>query len=98
MIEEVENGTDAITYSALKRIKLNFEVLEVFTHESGEINFQNAIGYKGKYVDKAGLDHTLLIVHGVNENKGFQIICDATSNIMDQVEKKFLVSLQSIRK
>jgi hypothetical protein len=89
---------DAVTYSALKRSKVNFEVLEVYTHEGGQIGFQNAIGYKGKYVDNGGLDHTIYIVHGVNGKKGFQFICDVTTNILDKVEDEFFMTLKSIRK
>jgi hypothetical protein len=98
IIEDVDKDLDAVTYSALKRSRVNFEVLEVFTHESGQIKFQNAIGYKGKYVDKGGLDHTIYIVHGINGKKGLQFICDVTTNILDKVENEFLVTLKSIRK
>lgn len=98
IIEDVDKDLDAVTYSTLKRSKVNFEVLKVFTHEGGQIGFQNAVGYKGKYVDQGGLDHTIYIIHGINEKKGIQFICDVTTNILDKVESEFLVTLKSIRK
>ena len=98
IIEDVEKDTDAVAYSALKRSRVNFEVSEVFTHEKGPIRFQNAVGYKGKYVDKGGLDHTIYVVHGINGNKGLQVICDATTNIFDKMEDEFLIALKSVRK
>ena len=97
IIEDVDKNMDAITYSALKRSKVSFEVSEVFTHENGKINYENAIGYKGKYVDK-GLDHTVYVIHGINGKKGLQFICDVTTNILDKVDGEFLTTLKSIRK
>lgn len=98
IIEDVDKTLDAVTYSALKRSKVNFEVLEVFNHDSGPIKYENAIGYKGKYVDKYDLDHTIYIVHGINGTKGLQFIFDVTTNILDKVDNEFLATLKSIRK
>lgn len=98
IIEDVEKGLDAVTYSALKRSQVSFEVSEVYTHEGGQFDFQNAIGYKGKYVDQAGLDHTVYVVHGINGKKGLQFIFDVTTNILDKVDSEFLTTLKSIRK
>lgn len=98
IIEDVDKGLDAVAYSAMKRSRVNFEVLEVFTHTNGQIEFQNAVGYKGKYVDTGGLAHTIYVVHGINGKKGLQFICDVTTNILDQVDNEFMATLKSIRK
>jgi len=98
IIEDVEKNLDVVTYSALKRSKVNFKVREVFTHDNGTIKYENAIGYKGSYVDKNELDHTVYIVHGINGEKGLQFIFDVTTNILDQVDNEFLTTLKSIRK
>jgi hypothetical protein len=98
VIEDVEKDMDAVRYSALKRSAASFEVLEVFTHESGRLKFQNAVGYKGKYVDRYELDHSLYIIHAVNSGKGIQLICDATASVMEKVEGEFKKTLMSIRK
>ena len=98
IIEEVDKKLDAVTFSALKRSKVNFEVAEVYTHEGGQIGLKNAVGYKGKYVDKGGLEHTIYVVHGINDRKGLQFICDVTTNVLAQVESEFLTTLKSIRK
>ena len=98
IIENVDEDIDAVTYSALKRSKVNFKVSEVYTHEGGRIGLQNAIGYKGTYTDKGGLDHTVYIVHGINNKKGIQLICDTTTDILDKMESEFLMTLESIRK
>jgi hypothetical protein len=98
VVEDVENDLDVVIYSAAKRAKINFEVSEVYTSDGGKIGFANAIGYKGKYNDNRGLAHTIYVVHGVNGNKGFQVICDATTSVADKVEGEFLASLKSLRK
>jgi hypothetical protein len=98
VIEDVEHDLDVVTYSAAKRAKINFEVSEVYSYDGGKIGFANAIGYKGKYNDNRGLAHTIYVVHGVNGNKGFQVICDATTSVADKVADEFLASLKSLRK
>lgn len=98
IIEDVEKDLDVIAYTALKRSKVSFEVLKVYTHHEGQIAYENAIGYKGKYTDKGGLDHTIYVLHGINGRKGFQLICDVTTNIHDKVEAEFFSTLKSIRK
>lgn len=98
IIEDVDKKMDAVTYSALKRSQVKFDVSEVFTHEKGPIKFENAIGYKGTYTDSGGLEHTVYVVHAINERKGIQFICDATTDVLAQVEDEFRRALKSIRK
>ena len=98
IVEDVDKNMDAISYSVLKRTNIHFEVVKVYTHEDKLIDFENAIAYKGTYVDKGDLEHTIYIVHGINERKGLQFIFDTTTNVLSQVEGEFLASLKSIRK
>jgi len=97
LIEEVGDDVDVVTYTAMKRSRVAFDVQEVFTHEGGRMTFKNAIGYKGTYTDRGGLDHTVYIVHGLNEGKGLQVICDTTTDILDRLDDEFLLTLKSIR-
>ncbi len=97
IIEDIDKDQDVIKYSVIKRMEMPFEVDEAFIHESGKIQFVNAMGYRGHYSDK-GLDHTIYIVHATNEGKGIQIICDVTTNIFGKVGPEFLLTLKSIRK
>lgn len=96
IIEEVDKDLDAVTYSAMKRSEVNFEVQEVFTHESGKMHFSNAVGYRGQYADSRKLDHTIYVVHGVNGGKGIQLICDATTSVIGTVEEEFFTTLKSL--
>ena len=98
IIEDVEKKVDAVKYSALKRSQVKFDVSEVFTHGKGPIKFVNAIGYKGTYTDSGGLEHTVYVIHAINERKGIQFICDATTGVLEKVEAEFLATLKSIRK
>lgn len=97
IIEAVGSNLDAVTYSSMKRSKVNFEVEEVFTHESGKIRFRNAVGYRGTYADSQ-LEHTIYVVHGVNGGKGIQLICDATTGVIPEVEGEFFTTLKSLRR
>ena len=51
-----------------------------------------------EYTDQGGLDHTIYVVHGINGTKGFQLICDVTTNIHDKVVDEFFHTLKSVRK
>ena len=97
IIEDVPEGTDAVTFSASKRLQIPFDVLDVFTHESGNLNFKNAIAYKGTYEDRLKIEHTIFIVHGINEKKGIQFICDATTEVFGKIQGEFLSTMKSIR-
>lgn len=98
VIEDVEPGLDVVTYSVLKRTKVSFEVVEVFTHEKGTIDFINAIGYRGKYKDQGGLDHSIIMLYAINEGKGIQFIFDTTTSIEETMRAEFDHVLKSIRK
>ena len=97
IVEEIDKKTDVMAYSLMKRLKTPFEVDEVFIHDSGRIDFKNAIAYRGHYTDGEGMEHTIYIVHAISNKKGIQVIMDTTSNILDQVDSEFLSALKSIR-
>jgi hypothetical protein len=89
---------DIITWSVNKRGSAPFDVDKVFIHGDGPINFLNAVAYKGKYVDEYKLEHTVYVVHAINNNMGIQVIFDATTSVFDQVDKEFQTTMKSIRK
>jgi hypothetical protein len=97
IVEDVNKNLDAVTYSVMKRGQVNFKVMEVFIHEDGLIDFKNAIGYKGKYTDKYG-DHTLYVIHAINNNKGLQIIFDVLTVLFEDLDPEFKITLKSIKK
>lgn len=98
IIEDIDDKTDVITYSIGKRGQTPFDVVGTFIHGDGEINFRNAVGYKGIYKDKASLSHTVFVIHAINRKKGIQIILDTTKDTFSKMEKEFLFVLRSIRK
>lgn len=98
IIEDVSPGEDIVNYTIRKREGNRFEVAEVFTHREGKINFINAIGYKCTYKDKASIDHTVFVVHAINNKKGIQIILDTTTSTFPALEDEFLAILKSLRK
>lgn len=97
IVEDVNNNLDVVTYSALKRSQVKFKVIEVFIHEDELIDFKNAVGYKGKYNDQFG-EHTVYIVHAINNNKGLQIIFDVLTGLFDNLDSEFKITLKSIKK
>jgi len=96
VIEGVSKDVDVITYSMMKRSKMQFNVDKVFTNQEGSLDLKTAIGYKGTYSDKFG-EHLLYIVHAVNNEKGIQIIMDALSLISSKIEPEFKVALKSLK-
>ncbi len=96
IIEDLEDeDTDVITFSIMKRFTIPFEVINVFIHESGIIDYTNAIGYKGTYVDE--FERTLYWIHAINGTKGIQFIFESSSDTFELVDEEFLKSIKSIR-
>jgi len=58
--------------------------------DDGIINYINAVGYKGTYIDKTSLNHTVYVVHAINEDVGLQTF--------PTIDTEFLQILKSIRK
>jgi hypothetical protein len=98
VIDVLKTEINAEEYSKSLRTNSNVEVTEEFDSKSGKFEFEDAVGYKGTYVDQFKNEHTVLVVHGVNGKKGFQFICDVFSSHFDNVESEFLKTIKTIRK
>ena len=98
IIEKISPKTDVVTYSINKRAKMNIKVTQTFIDGDGIINFINAVGYKGSYVDGNSLTHIVYVVHAINGDKGIQLILDTTSETFSLVNPDFLAVLKSFRK
>jgi hypothetical protein len=98
IIEKISPKTDVVTYSIDKRANMNINVEQMFLHDKGIINFINAIGYKGSYVDGNSLTHIVYVIHALNGDKGIQLILDTTSETFPLVNPDFLTVLKSFRK
>jgi hypothetical protein len=96
IVENVSKKLDVVSYSMLKRGQVNFEVIDVFIHDSGLIDFKNAVGYKGKYNDKHG-EHTVYVIHAINNKKGLQIFFDVLTGLFDDLDEEFKLTLKSIK-
>ncbi len=98
IIEKVSPRTDVVTYSINKRAKMNIHVEQTFVKGDGIINFINAVGYKGSYVDGNSQKHIVYVIHAINGDKGIQLILDTTSETFLLVNPDFLSVLESFRK
>jgi len=97
VIENLPNDSiDVINFSLQKRINAPFEVKEAFIHDDGRIDFENAIAYKAIYKDKFG-EHTVFVVHLLNNKKGVQVIMDVLTVIYPELEKEFIFALKSLK-
>jgi hypothetical protein len=98
LVEKVDTGADIIEYSMQKRSAMAFDVEKVFNYLDNDpiIHHRYAVGYKGHYAQQ-GLEHTIYVVHLIDENWGMQIICDATTDVFPQCEPEFLKFLRSIK-
>src|SRR5690606_25181115 len=87
---------DIVQYSLSWRMRVPFHVDEVFSHEDGTIQLKNAIGYRGK-TSYDGTEHTLLVLHGLFRDRGFVVVCDATTSVFDQVRGELEAFVASLR-
>ncbi len=94
--EDVSPDMELNAYSIMKRNQLSrCDVKKVFTHEDGLIKIKNALGFVGTYTGIIGEKHTVIVVHAINNNVGYQIIIDSTSEI-PAVEKEFYFILNHL--
>lgn len=97
LIEDInDDSLDVVNFSIIKRSATPFEVKEVFIHGDKRLDFENAIAYKAIYKDKIG-DHTIFVVHLINNKKGVQIIMDVLTVVFPEIEKEFLIALKSLK-
>ncbi|HEY3874884.1 MAG TPA: hypothetical protein VGM92_05375 [Candidatus Kapabacteria bacterium] len=98
LIEKVPKETDIVEYSAEKRGQVPFDVKEVYSSldSNAVIHHPYAVAYKGTYT-RDDLEHTVYVVHLIDENWGVQIICDATTEVFPICQPEFLKFLRSIR-
>jgi hypothetical protein len=68
---------------------------QIFIHGDGKINFINAVGYKGSYVDYNHIRHIVYVVHAINGDKGIQLILNTTAETFPIVDPDFLTVLKS---
>jgi hypothetical protein len=97
IIEDVQKDLDITKYAIAKNITTPFKTIEVLTPENGKLQYSNSIGFKGSYVGKYDIDHTIFVVYAIKKGKGFHMICDVTTELVDKVESEFLSTVLSIR-
>ena len=94
--EKVSKNQDVVTYSAYKRMQTPFDVDSIFIHDSGIIDFENAIGYLGSYQDKHG-PHKVYVIYAFNNKRGVQIFFDVTSDLFEIMDSEFKKTLKSLK-
>jgi hypothetical protein len=87
---------DIIKYSLAWRLRVPFHVDEVFSHQDGTIQLENAIGYRGT-TSYGGKEHRLLIVHALFRDRGFVVVCDSTTSVYEQARPEIEAFLKSLR-
>lgn len=99
IVETVPDTTDLVVWSMQKRSLKPFEVKEVITCNSkpAKLKHKYAIGYKGNYTDKGGIEHTIYVVHLIHKGKGVQIFLDITAELFPKYESEFLKTIGSIK-
>ena len=95
IITEPNNGLDVVTYSAMKRSSMPFEITEIFIPKDIKMKYKNGIGYKGTYNDDYG-KHQIYAIFLVNGETGVRIICDVLDEQFEEVEPEFLSAIKSI--
>lgn len=97
LVENVEKELDVISWSSARRAQVPFQVTKVLTRKKGNLSAFQAIGYEGLYVDSKKISHRILIVYAIHQNKGVQMICDATESIWPIVEPEFRSAIKSLK-
>lgn len=95
ILEPITVDISPIEYSIQKRIELPFDVVNVFSHEDGSMQFEYGVGFQGKYEDR-GIEHRIYIVHGIHNNMGIVLIMDTTEELSDIVAPEFLKTLKTL--
>ena len=95
IITENIEEMDVVTYSAVKRLSMPFDVSEVWLPADKEISYSNGIIYKGNYTDQFG-QHTIIVAFLKKEEVGFRVICDVLTELYEEVEPDFMAALRSI--
>ncbi len=97
ILEPVDSTMDIVQFSWIKRTKVPFDVVSMFSHEDGTIKFKNGIGYRGTYEDR-GLVHRIYLVHGIRNGMGITLVMDTTEELAEIVAPEFLKSLSTLDK
>ena len=97
LIETVDKGMNVNTWSSERRKQVPFKVTKVLTKEKGNLSAYQAIGYEGLYEDSKKINHRILMVYAIHQNKGVQLICDATDSVWPQVKPEFLSAIKSFQ-
>ena len=97
MAEELAKDTDKDQYLKGLESKMEYKVMEHFGIESGKFTYSAATCFKATYIDVMHEHHTVYILNGYSAKSGFQMILDANTDVMPQVEKEFLAVLKSVR-
>lgn len=71
---------------------------KVYGYGDNIFSWKKAIGYKARYND--GIEHTILLVHGLFDDNGrtygVQVIMDSTTSVFPKVESEFTAMLAHI--
>jgi len=93
--EHVGDSLDVINYSIQKRMQTPFNVDGVLTFDSGELGYNNSVGFKGKYKDER-FEHLLYMTYAISKGYGIQIIMDCTMSVSGAVDKEFIKCLKGL--
>jgi hypothetical protein len=88
------DNIDIIGYSIMKRENVPMKILETFTNTDKRLKLKNAVAYKAIYKDP--LEHTIYIIHLINNHKGIQVFMDITSDSFKIYENEFIKSMESL--
>ena len=96
IVESMQDSFDVMVFSAMKRVKMPFDIEEVITPDKGLLQYQNAIGYRAGYTDRSSVRHTIIIIYLVNKTKGVQVVMDITRDLFDEYRGEFDEVIRSI--
>lgn len=96
LTELVGEGLDVQTFSAKIKARAPFSILENLPLQNN-LNFNNAIAYKGSFTDNNGFRHVMYVFHIRHRNKGTQVILDVPESVATELEPEFERVLNSLR-
>jgi hypothetical protein len=94
--EHVGDSLDVINYSLYKRMQTPFDVDKVLTFDSGDLGYNNAVGFKGRYKDDR-FEHLLYMTYALKNGYGIQIIMDCTMSVSKSIDKEFTKCLKGLK-
>lgn len=97
-LEGVPQNTNLIDYSSYRRRRLSVDIEKVLTPKDSLYSLSQTVGYRGNYSNSEGKEHSVIVIHSIQNGVGVELILDAESKDFVLLENEIAYVLQSLKK